>query len=78
MRYFQTEKIVGIVGTLLVHVLVAVLLYFLVLERPEKVQENGIEVIMGADVKDLTLSDVNAGLPYWQPWAADRHPSIHR
>ena len=59
MRYCQTEKIVGIVGTLLVHVLVAVLLYFLVLERPEKVQENGIEVIMGADVKDLTLSDVN-------------------
>lgn len=60
MRYFQTEKIVGIVGTLFVHVLAAVLLYFLVLELPEeKVQENGIEVIMGTDVKDLTMSNVN-------------------
>ena len=60
MKNFTKEKIIGIAGTVLVHVALALLLYFLVLDKPPVPQtEKGIEVMMGSDMEDAAMSQYN-------------------
>ena len=60
MKNFTKEKIIGIAGTVLVHVALALLLYFLVLDKPPVPQmEKGIEVMMGSDMEDAAMAQYN-------------------
>lgn len=47
MKKIPKEKITGIVGTVLFHVLVLVLLIFIVMDRPPLEPEAGLSVVMG-------------------------------
>ena len=53
---FSKEKIIGIAGTVVVHVLLALLLYFLVLDTPPTPPEKGIEVVLGMDVENVAMA----------------------
>jgi TonB family protein len=55
MRKFSDEKIKGIAGTVLVHVVLGLLLYFLVLRTPPTPPEKGVEVMLGVDIEDGTV-----------------------
>lgn len=59
MKKLSKEKIIGIVGTVAVHVLLAVLLYFLVLNNPPAPREKGLEVMMGVDIENVAMAQVN-------------------
>lgn len=59
MKNFPKEKITGIVGSVLVHAILAVLLYFLVLTPPVDLPETGVEVMMGVDVEDVAKAQFN-------------------
>ena len=59
MKNFPKEKITGIVGSVLVHAILAVLLYFLVLTSPVDLPETGVEVMMGVDVEDVAKAQFN-------------------
>ena len=63
MKKFSEEKIIGIVATVLVHVLLAVLLYFLVLNNPPTPPEKGVEVMLGVDVENLASAQFNEAPP---------------
>ena len=52
MKRFSDEKMIGIAGTVLVHVVLGLLLYFLVLKTPPTPSEKGVEVMMGVDIED--------------------------
>ena len=56
MDRFSKEKIIGIAGTVVVHVLLALLLYFLVLDTPPTPPEKGIEVVLGMDVENVAMA----------------------
>lgn len=55
MKKFPEEKIIGVAGTVLVHVVLGLLLYFLVLKTPPTPPEKGVEVMLGVDIEDGTL-----------------------
>ena len=55
MDRFSKEKIIGIAGTVVVHVLLALLLYFLVLDPPPTPPEKGVEVMLGMDVENVAM-----------------------
>ena len=59
MKKLSKEKIIGIAGTVAVHVLLAVLLYFLVLNNPPAPREKGVEVMMGVDIENVAMAQVN-------------------
>ena len=59
MNRFSKEKITGIAGTVLVHAIVVLLLYFLVLTPPADLPEKGVEVMMGVDLEDYATAQVN-------------------
>jgi TonB family protein len=59
MKKLSKEKIIGIAGTVAVHVLLAVLLYFLVLDNPPAPREKGVEVMMGVDIENVAMAQVN-------------------
>lgn len=56
MERFSKEKIIGIAGTVVVHLLLALLLYFLVLDTPPTPAEKGIEVMLGMDVESVAMA----------------------
>ena len=56
MDRFSKEKIIGIAGTVTVHVLLALLLYFLVLDPPPTPPEKGLEVMLGMDVENVAMA----------------------
>ena len=56
MDRFSKEKIIGIAGTVIVHVLLALLLYFLVLDPPPTPPEKGVEVMLGMDVETVAMA----------------------
>ena len=56
MDKFSKEKIIGIAGTVIVHLLLALLLYFLVLDTPPAPSEKGIEVMLGMDVENVAMA----------------------
>ena len=56
MDRFSKEKIIGIVGTVIVHLLLVLLLYFLVLDTPPAPPEKGIEVMLGMDVESVAMA----------------------
>ncbi len=49
MKNISKEKIIGIVGTVVFHLLVVLLLLFIVMERPPLEPEAGLSVMMGED-----------------------------
>ena len=55
MKENKKEKIAGIVGTLLFHVPVFLLLYFLVMTNPPQEPEAGVSVVMG---EEFTMTEV--------------------
>ena len=59
MNRFSKEKIIGIAGTVLVHAIIALLLYFLVLTPPADLPEKGVEVMMGVDLEDYATAQLN-------------------
>ncbi len=60
MKKLTKEKIIGVVGTVVIHAALAVLLYFLVLDNPPvPPSEKGIEVMMGADMEDAAMAQYN-------------------
>ena len=56
MDRFSKEKIIGIAGTVIVHLLLVLLLYFLVLDTPPTPPEKGIEVMLGMDVESVAMA----------------------
>ena len=67
MDRFSKEKIIGIVGTVIVHVLLALLLYFLVLDPPPTPPEKGIEVMLGMDVENVAMAQPAEAAPVAPP-----------
>ena len=70
MKKLSKEKIIGIAGTVAVHVLLVVLLYFLVLDNPPVPPEKGVEVMMGVDIENVAnaqLNEVPPTVPKQQP-----------
>lgn len=63
MKRLSKENIIGIAATVLVHAIVAALLYFLVLSPPAKHPEKGVEVMMGVDVTDYAMAQMNETPP---------------
>lgn len=63
MKNFSKDKIAGIVGTLLVHILVFGLLWLLVLKTAPPPPEKGIEVMMGIDIQEQAMAQVNEAPP---------------
>ena len=63
MKNFSKDKIAGIVGTLLVHILVFGLLWLLVLKTAPPPPEKGIEVMMGVDIQEQAMAQVNEAPP---------------
>lgn len=63
MDKFSKEKIIGIAGTVIVHLLLALLLYFLVLDTPPAPSEKGIEVMLGMDVENVAMARPAEPLP---------------
>ena len=59
MDRISKEKMIGIVGTVLVHVVLGVLLYFLVLKTPPIPTEKGVEVMIGVDLEDGSATELN-------------------
>ena len=59
MKKFSKEKIVGVAGTLIIHAIVLALLYFLVLTPPAELPEKGVEVMMGVDIENVAMAQVN-------------------
>ena len=53
MKKLSKDKLVGVVGTILVHALVLALLYLLVLHAPEKKPDSGLEVMLGVDIENV-------------------------
>lgn len=49
MKNISKEKVIGIVGTVVFHLLVALLLLFIVMDRPPLEPEAGLSVVMGED-----------------------------
>ena len=49
MKNISKEKVTGIVGTLVFHLLVVLLLLFIVMDRPPMEPEAGLSVVMGED-----------------------------
>ena len=49
MKEISKDKIIGIVGTVVFHTLVALLLYFLVMSKPPQKPEAGLSVVMGEE-----------------------------
>ena len=49
MKEISKEKMIGIVGTVTFHLLVALLLLFIVMETPPMEPEAGLSVVMGED-----------------------------
>lgn len=49
MKNISKEKIIGIVGTVVFHLLIALLLLFIVMDRPPLEPEAGLSVMMGED-----------------------------
>lgn len=55
------EKIIGVCGTVILHVLLGLLLYFLVLDpTPPPSSEKGVEVMLGVDMEDGMFEQPNA------------------
>lgn len=59
MKKHSKEKIIGVAGTLLVHIIIAALLYFMVLTPSVKLPEKGVEVMMGLDIEDYAKAQFN-------------------
>ncbi len=75
MDRFSKEKIIGIAGTVIVHVLLALLLYFLVLDPPPTPPEKGIEVMLGMDVENVAMAQQAEAAPVApQPVPAEPAP----
>ena len=47
MKNFTKEKLIGIIGTVIFHLLIFLLLIFIVMERPPMEPEAGLSVVMG-------------------------------
>lgn len=75
MKNFSKDKIAGIVGTLLVHILVFGLLWLLVLKTAPPPPEKGIEVMMGVDIQEQAMAQVNEAPPVVVPEPAKVKPT---
>ncbi len=75
MKNFSKDKIAGIVGTLLVHIFVFGLLWLLVLKTAPPPPEKGIEVMMGVDIQEQAMAQVNEAPPVVAPEPAQVKPT---
>lgn len=61
----KKSKVTGIIGTVVLHILVILLLFFYSLTRPEKQEEGGVPVMLGntetaqGDADPFTLTEVD-------------------